>query len=54
MARAAAILAPLLGWNDDKRDAEIADYREWLGHLAVPGRSRPVAVPAVDRPERVT
>ncbi|WP_309621177.1 glycerol-3-phosphate dehydrogenase/oxidase [Salinibacterium sp.] len=54
VARAAAILAPLLGWNDEKRDAEIADYREWLGHLAVPGRSRPVAVPAVDRPERVT
>ena len=34
----AALLGARLGWDGARRAAEIADYRAWLSHLAVPGR----------------
>ena len=34
--RAAAILGDRLGWDDARRAEEIAGYRRWLDHLAVP------------------
>jgi glycerol-3-phosphate dehydrogenase len=36
--RAAALLGERLGWDDDRRKAEVEGYRRWLSHLAVPGR----------------
>ncbi len=36
--RAAAILGEKLGWDEQRRAAEIAGFQHWLGHLAVPGR----------------
>ena len=36
--RAAEILASRLGWSDQERAAEVAEYREWLDHLRVPER----------------
>jgi glycerol-3-phosphate dehydrogenase len=37
----AGLLAARLGWDGARRATEIAEYRAWLLHLAVPGR-RPV------------
>lgn len=37
--RAAEILASHRGWDDTRRSAEIAGYREWLDHLRVPERA---------------
>ena len=34
--RAAAVLGDRLGWSEDRRAAEIAEYRAWLGRLQVP------------------
>lgn len=34
--RAAALLGDRLGWDDDRRKAEVEGYRRWLSHLAVP------------------
>ncbi len=34
------ILGDRLGWEPDRRKAEVAEYEEWLDHLAVPGRPR--------------
>ena len=36
---AARVLGDHLGWGADRRDAEVAAYRGWLGHLAVPDAS---------------
>jgi glycerol-3-phosphate dehydrogenase len=36
--RAAALLGERLGWDADRQAAELAEYRRWLTHLAVPGR----------------
>jgi glycerol-3-phosphate dehydrogenase len=36
--RAAALLGDRLGWDAARREAEIAEYRRWLDHLAVPDR----------------
>ncbi len=36
--RAADVLGDRLGWDGDRRKAEIAEYHEWLTRLAVPGR----------------
>ena len=38
VARAADILGERVGWNSERRAAEIVGYEQWLGHLAVPGR----------------
>lgn len=32
----AAVLGDRLGWDEDRREAEIAGYKHWLDHLAVP------------------
>ncbi|MFB9375910.1 FAD-dependent oxidoreductase [Kineococcus gynurae] len=37
------VLASRFGWDEDRRRAEAADYRDWLDHLAVP-QADPVAV----------
>jgi len=37
--RAAALLGARLGWDSARQDAELAEYRRWLDHLAVPSRS---------------
>jgi len=34
--RAAEILGAELGWDEERRKGEIAEYQRWLGHLAVP------------------
>lgn len=34
--RAAAVLGDRLGWSEDRRAAEIAEYRTWLSRLQVP------------------
>lgn len=34
--RATSILGDRLGWEDDRRAAEVAEYRDWLSRLAVP------------------
>jgi glycerol-3-phosphate dehydrogenase len=34
--RAAEILGAELGWDEERRKEEIAEYQRWLGHLAVP------------------
>jgi glycerol-3-phosphate dehydrogenase len=34
--RAASILGGRLGWDDDRRAAEVAEYCDWLSRLAVP------------------
>ena len=48
--RAAEILGTRLGWDEQRRQAEIAEYRDWLGHLAVPGHSQKDSVTTpVDR-----
>ena len=36
--RISTIVAVEKGWSESRRQSEIVDYREWLGHLAVPGR----------------
>jgi glycerol-3-phosphate dehydrogenase len=36
--RAAALLGERLGWDADRQAAELAEYRDWLTRLAVPGR----------------
>ena len=41
---AARLLGDHLGWDEDRRTAEIADYRTWLGRLAVPDQSGPRSV----------
>lgn len=38
---AAGVLGDHLGWDDDRRAAEIAGYRTWLERLAVPDESGP-------------
>ncbi|HET9826990.1 MAG TPA: glycerol-3-phosphate dehydrogenase [Nocardioidaceae bacterium] len=42
--RAAALLGERLGWDQDRQTAEVAEYRDWLSRLAVPGRARQPAV----------
>ncbi|MGS0685478.1 FAD-dependent oxidoreductase [Nakamurella sp. GG22] len=37
----AGVLADHLGWDSDQRAAQIAEYNEWLGKLAVPDPSGP-------------
>ena len=37
--RIAEIMAAIHGWDDDRVRQEIDGYVEWLGHLAVPGRT---------------
>lgn len=37
--RVVGVLAPRLGWDGDRVEAEVGDYHEWLTRLAVPGRS---------------
>ena len=34
--RAAAVLGDRLGWSEDRRASEIAEYRDWLTRLQVP------------------
>lgn len=34
----AALIGSRFGWSEQRRAAEIEDYKEWLSHLAVPGR----------------
>lgn len=34
-----ALLGERLAWDTDRRKAEVAEYVEWLDHLAVPGRA---------------
>ncbi len=41
VSAAADVLAAHLGWDDARRAAEIADYRRWLDHLAVPDPAGP-------------
>lgn len=38
--RVAEILGTQLNWDQKRRNAEIAEYRTWLGHLLVPGRQQ--------------
>ncbi len=35
----AALVGSRMGWDAARRAAEIEDYRNWLSHLAVPGRA---------------
>ena len=37
----ADVVAGRLGWDEGRRSAEIAGYREWLGHLAIPDPTGP-------------
>jgi glycerol-3-phosphate dehydrogenase len=37
--RAAVLVGERLGWDEDRRRAEIEEYRDWLTRLAVPGRA---------------
>jgi hypothetical protein len=34
----AALLAARLSWGKQRQADEIAEYKSWLSHLAVPGR----------------
>jgi glycerol-3-phosphate dehydrogenase len=36
----AQLLGEHLQWSDNQRSSEIAGYKQWLSHLAVPGRQR--------------
>lgn len=36
-----ALLAGRLGWDADRADAEVAGYRDWLSHLAIPDPDGP-------------
>jgi glycerol-3-phosphate dehydrogenase len=38
---AVAVLGDELGWDQDRRKAEVEEYVGWLSHLAVPGRDLP-------------
>ena len=38
VVRVAEILGTQLNWDEKRRNAEISEYRVWLGHLLVPGR----------------
>ncbi len=38
--RAADLMAPRLGWNQERRDSEVAGYRRYIERFAVPGQSR--------------
>ena len=40
VGRAADLLGDRLGWDADRRKAELVEYDEWLTHLAVPGAAR--------------
>ncbi len=37
-ARAATLVGERMGWGADRQAAELAEYRDWLTRLAVPGR----------------
>ena len=37
--RAADLMAPRLGWNQERRDSEVAAYRRYIERFAVPGQS---------------
>jgi glycerol-3-phosphate dehydrogenase len=37
--RAAEVLGAELRWDADERKAQVAEYEQWLSHLAVPGRT---------------
>ena len=44
LAELDAVVAPLadeLGWDAARREREIADYRDWLDHLAIPDAAGP-------------
>ena len=43
--RIVEILGARLGWNEQRGLDEIAEYRNWLEHLAVPGRQLPTSEP---------